>query len=416
MGISLGNLRSKDMELSHFFVTGINYKKTDAAIRGKFALTGEHYIHLLQKAHHIGLRNVFVLSTCNRTEIYGVAHNAVELAQLLCSETTGDAGTFHELSYTKNGKNAVKHFFSVASGLDSQILGDYEIIGQIKHSVRIAKECGTIGPFLERLSNTAFQSSKAIKNQTALSSGTVSVAFAAIQFLKRNVSDIANKKILLIGTGKIGRNTCKNLIDYLGATDITLINRTNDKAAELANELLLKAAPFEALKTAVNNADIVIVSTNAAAPIIKQEDLTHAGNKILLDLSIPNNIDVQVNTLPQITLVNVDGLSKINDETLQTRKAEVPKAKDIIEEHIGEFYEWYSMRKNAPALKAAKRTLLDLHHCGMFQPNQEKTEYTQSCEAVDKTIKSMALKMRSQPIPGCNYIEAINEFLSRGSN
>ncbi|MDR0793282.1 MAG: glutamyl-tRNA reductase [Chitinophagaceae bacterium] len=404
------------MELNQFFVTGVNYKKTDAAVRGQFALAGEHYTNLLQKANEMGLQDVFVLSTCNRTEIYGVAHSAFELEKLLCNETAGDLATFQKLSYTKSGKSAVKHFFSVASGLDSQILGDYEVVGQIKHSVRIAKEHGAIGSFLERLSNMVFQSSKAIKNQTALSSGTVSVAFAAIQFLKRKVENIAGKKILLIGTGKIGRNTCKNLIEYLGATNITLINRTNDKAVELAKELSLKVSPIENLKAEVNNADIVIVSTNAAEPIIKQEDLAGSGSKILLDLSIPHNIDARVGELPQITLINVDGLSKINDETLQMREREIPKVKAIINQYIDEFFDWYKMHQNAAFIRTAKRTLSDINLCPWYRslnPEKIQTEAQQE-EAVKNAVKKLAVKMRSeqQQFSGCLCIETLHEFIA----
>ena len=222
------------MNIQDFYITGINYKKTDATIRGKFALNEDQHISILQKANNEGLENVFVLSTCNRTEIYGVAPSSKDLKELLCSETLGDIDIFEEISYTKKGEDAIGHLFSVASGLDSQILGDYEIVGQLKQAIRVAKDKGNIGAFMERLTNTVFESSKAIKNQTVFSGGTVSVAFAAIQFLKYHCNNFSDKKILVIGTGKIGRNTCKNLVDYLETNNITLINRSADKAKQLA--------------------------------------------------------------------------------------------------------------------------------------------------------------------------------------
>src|SRR5205085_6357836 len=157
----------------------------------------------------------FILSTCNRTEIYGFAENASQLIDILCTETTGAKETFKELCYVKQGLDAVQHLFEVGAGLESQILGDYEIIGQIKQSVKFAKENGFVGAFTERLVNSVLQSTKVIKNQTALSGGTVSVSFAAVQYIKKNVTKIGNKNILLLGIGKIGRNTCKNLVDYL---------------------------------------------------------------------------------------------------------------------------------------------------------------------------------------------------------
>ena len=191
-------------------------------------------------APQYGIKELFVLSTCNRTEIYGFAENAANLCELLCTQTQGSLANFIEMSYIKNGRQAIEHLFDVAAGLDSQILGDYEIIGQIKQSVKFSKQNNFIGAYLERMVNGVLQSSKAIKNTTELSGGTVSVSFAAIQYIKEHITNLADKKILLLGTGKIGRNTCKNLVDYLQTKNITLINRTETKAAELATELGLK--------------------------------------------------------------------------------------------------------------------------------------------------------------------------------
>src|SRR5687767_2995593 len=125
-------------DISRFYIAGINYKKTDAVIRGQFAVNNEQYATLLSKAGDLGLHELFVLSTCNRTEIYGFAESADQLIQLLCSQTEGSAATFSKLAYIKNGLAAIDHLFAVAAGLDSQILGDYEIVGQIKQAVKFS--------------------------------------------------------------------------------------------------------------------------------------------------------------------------------------------------------------------------------------------------------------------------------------
>ncbi len=137
--------------------------------------------------------------------------------------------------------------FEVGAGLESQILGDYEIVGQLKQAVKFAKDNGCIGAFIERLVNNVLQSAKAIKNQTALSGGTVSVSFAAVQYLKKHVNNVKNKNILLLGVGKIGRNTCRNVVDYLDTKNVTLINRTENKAAQLSAELGLQHASLNEL-------------------------------------------------------------------------------------------------------------------------------------------------------------------------
>jgi len=234
-------------------------------------------------------------------------------------------------------------------------------LGQIKKAAKQAKSKGYIGAFMERLVNSVLQASKAVKTNTGLSGGTVSVAFAAAQYIKEYAADIKNKKVVLVGTGKIGRSTCRNLVDYLNTGNITLINRTEETAAELAKELGLHSAPMESLKGELQSGDIILVSTGATDPVIRKEHLEGRGNKLVIDLSVPSNVDIAAQQLPGITFVDVDMLSKIKDETLQQRQAEVPKAIAIISEHLTEFMEWYDMRKNVPVLKEVKNKLKEIH-------------------------------------------------------
>ena len=400
-------------ELSKFWIAGINYKKADAATRGQFAIHHDQHARLLERAVVSGLDEVFVLSTCNRTEIYGFADSASQLINLLCDQTAGNKETFLSAAYIKNGQEAITHLFNVSAGLDSQILGDYEIIGQIKAAVKFAKKVGCINVMLERLINTVLQSSKAIKNQTELSGGTVSVSFAAIQYIREHVKAVADKKILLLGTGKIGKSTSKNLVHYLKTKNITLINRTEEKAAELAKELGLKHAPISELQKHISESDIILVATDASEPTILLTHLEEQNDKLILDLSIPYNVEEEIQHLPFITVVNVDQLSKMRDETLAKREAEVPKAKAIIVEHIEEFVEWHEHRKHVPVLKAVKTKLEEIHNSPLFIPlyNSTHTE-----EKIQRVINGMAFKMKEQNQKGCNYIEAINEFIATGTN
>jgi len=408
-------------DILNFCIAGINYKKTDASLRGGFAIGPDQYNAVLELAPGFGLHNLFILSTCNRTEIYGISENVQQLIDLLCTQTAGDAAAFNEMAYIKKGAEAVEHLFNVAAGLDSQILGDYEIIGQIKQSVKKARENGFIGPTIDRMVNAVLQSSKAIKNQTTLSGGTVSVSFAAVQYIKEHVINPAGKKIVLLGTGKIGRNTCKNLVDYLQTSNVTLINRSPEKAAELAIELGLQHVPASELPAQVAQADIILVATNSAEPVILASHLNGCGDKLIIDLSIPYNVEAAAQQLPNITLVNVDDLSKLKDETLQNRKAEVPKAKAIIAEHVLEFTAWYDMRKHVPVLKAVRDKLEQIHSCqvdtGAFSSTSFINFASEKPEArIQKVITTMAVKMRQQNQRGCQYIEAINDFMATGTN
>ena len=400
--------------ISNFFIAGINYKKSDACTRGQYAISNEQYLSLLNEAAKSGLNELFVLSTCNRTEIYGFAHTSNQLIQLLCSQTAGSVDTFKELAYVKSGGQAVEHLFQVAAGLDSQILGDYEIVGQIKTASKFSKEHGFIGAFTERLVNSVLQSSKLIKNNTELSGGTVSVSFAAVQYIRNRVKNFSSKNILLLGVGKIGRNTCKNLVDYLENKNITLINRTEEKAIELATELGLQSASLSDLPDQIKKADIILVATNAAEPTILKAHLQGGREKLIIDLSIPYNVEAGACQLHNVQLVNVDELSKLKDETLKRRKAEVPKAKAIISELQQEFIEWHQMRRHVPLLKAAKSKLKEIHN--------HPLSITSNCCAkeaefhIQRVINDMASKIRTQNQGACHYIQAINSFITADAN
>jgi glutamyl-tRNA reductase len=396
--------------ISNFFVAGINYKKSDASMRGEFAISNEQYLRVLERAAGQGLDEIFILSTCNRTEIYGFAYCAPQLVELLCSETSGDSGDFMRSAYVKNGIEAIEHVYQVAAGLDSQILGDYEIVGQLKTAVRFAKEQGFVGGFTERLINSVLQSSKSIKNNTELSGGTVSVSFAAVQYIRTRIKNVSSKNILLLGVGKIGRNTCKNLVDYLETKNISLINRSPAKAGLLAEELGLRAARAEDLSEEIRKADIILVATNAQVPVVLKEHLEGLGEKMLIDLSIPYNVDPSVRSLAGVELVNVDELSKMKDETLKMRMAEVPKAKAIINELMKEFEEWCEMRKHVPMLKDLKLKLKELYH-------HPQSAHALICPKkldlqIQRVLNETAGKIKVRNQRGCQYIAALNEFIS----
>lgn len=403
----------KSTDISQFYAVGINYKKTDAVVRGQFAINKESYGNILQLAPSYHIDSLFILSTCNRTEIYGFAANAEQLIDLLCTQTKGSKETFASLAYSKNGVNAVEHLFNVGAGLDSQILGDYEIIAQLKQAVKFSKENGFFNCFSERLFNYVLQSSKTIKNETKLSSGTVSVAFAAIQYIKKQAQTNYPPKVLLVGTGKIGRNICKNLVDYLKTNDITLINRSEEKAVELAAELNLNYAPLSQLNRHIKISDIILVASNACEPVILKSQLANAGNKLIIDLSIPYNVEEAAASLPNIKLVNVDMLSKLNDDTFKKREAETPKAKAIISEQLDNFMEWHYMRNNAQALNAIKLRLnqIYLQQDGHFSSGQIRPVFIDK-EKIQRVVNVAATKMRSENHRGCYYIQAINEFMA----
>lgn len=402
-------MHSTNHQLEHFFVAGISYRKSDTDVRGRYAINNDQYISLLKMAGEIGIKELFVVSTCNRTEIYGVADSVQQLVWLVCSVTRGFVSDFMECSYVHKGTDAITHLFKVAAGLDSQILGDMEILGQIKTAAKLSKSHNCIGAFTERLLNNVMQSSKAVKTNTQLSGGTVSVSFAAIQCIREHFTTTTDKKVLVVGTGKIGRSTCRNIVDYLGTGDITLLNRTEETAVTLATELGLRAANFESLEQEISGADIVVVSTSASEPVLLPSHIHNNRPRLILDLSVPCNVAPEIAQLKGVTLVNVDALSRINDETIENRRAEAPAALAIINEHIAEFRDWCAMRRYAPLLKAMKHTLADMP---LETVSQGKTNGNKKADTIQSVINVMATKMRKSNTAGCHCIEAINDFIA----
>lgn len=349
-------MNSKTPSLQNFFVAGISYKNTAAQARGRFSISAQQYENILANAASYGIEELFVLSTCNRTEIYGVAKDETQLIDILCSETAGSKEEFLKQAYIKNAHEAITHLYNVGCGLDSQILGDYEIVGQLKQAVKFSRDKAYIHTFLDRLVSSVFRASKSIKTNTALSGGSVSVSFAAVKYLQEKTKFSGTSKILVLGVGKIGRNTCKNLVNTFGATNITVMNRSEEKAITLAEELNVGYAPLSELALQLEEADIILLATSAVEPLLLKSDLAGKGDKLIIDLSIPCNVEPGTNELPNISLVHLDQLSKLKDENLKKRKAEVPKAQKIIEWHILSFIEWYETRRRLPILKAIKNT------------------------------------------------------------
>ena len=340
-----------------FYAVGLSYKKADAEMRGKFSLDEQAKTNLLHQAKAEGIDSLIVTSTCNRTEIYGFAQHPFQLIKLLCENSQGTVEDFQKVAFVYKNSEAINHMFRVGTGLDSQILGDFEIISQLKNAFVKSKELELANAFLERLVNAVIQASKKIKNETEISSGATSVSFASVQYIFKNVEDIASKNILLFGTGKIGRNTCENLVKHTKHQQITLINRTKEKAERLARKLDVIVKDYADLQIELQKADVVVVATGAQNPTVDKAILNLKKPLLILDLSIPKNVNENVKDIEGVTLVHMDELSQITDETLENRKKHIPAAEAIIDEIKDEFIAWTKQRKFAPTIHALKAKL-----------------------------------------------------------
>jgi glutamyl-tRNA reductase len=339
-------------------IVGVNFRKTSVEIRSRFAFTTEGIRKLYEDKSFKSPPDFFILSTCNRTEIYSTEHKSETLFRLLANHNGITEQETKQYAFVKTGEEAVKHLFRVAAGLDSQIIGDYEIIGQLKNAFMLAKSHDRISGLMEKLVNSALQASRQVKSRTSLSDGTTSVSYAAIQLLKQHINDAGALHVCLLGLGKIGTLTLKNLRHYLPQHRVTLVNRNESKAEIAAEEFKIDYAPFENQQDILNKADILIVATGADHPIISAAEIEAGKVRMIFDLSVPSNVDPAVRNVKGVQLFNIDELSQIVNSAIEARRTEIPLAESIIDEHFNEFRQWEMRREKYSSQSGEKEEAL----------------------------------------------------------
>ena len=380
---------------------GVSYKKADVASRGQFSLSLRAQQKLLEAAQTKQIQSITVHSTCNRTEIYAHGAETKELVELLCTFSQGTPNVFSKIGYVLKDEDALSHLFRVGTGLDSQILGDFEIIAQLKKSFIRSKKMGLLDSLFERLFNSVILASKRIKNETQISSGTTSVSYASVRYILDHIDNPDQKNILLFGMGKIGRNTCENLVKHTQNDHIVLINRTRKRAEKMAGKFKLIVKDYADLPVEIRKADIVIVATGAEKPTLSKSLIHTESPLLVLDLSIPKNVDDDVLDLRNVTRIHIDELSRITDNTLAERQKEIPKAEAIIEEVVEEFTDWLGTRSFAPTVQALKQMMEKLEQQALAQhqkkhPNLKLEEATLlSQHLIQKITNRVANHMRN---------------------
>lgn len=334
---------------------GINHWDAPVEVREKFSLGTKGRDLLIDGARREGIRTLFVISTCNRTEIFAQGASTRELIRLLTTYSNGTLDEFHRYGFEREGERAVQHLFKVATGLDSQILGDLQIVKQVKEGYEHSASEDMISGEFHRLMQHVFRAHKRSRNETSLGQGAATVAYAAVQFALKTFDNLVHKNILLVGTGKIGKVTCKNLVN-LGASKLTLINRTRDRAEFVAGKFNLEVADMEKLPEQIAEADLVIVATGASTPVIRPEHMQASMEnpkfKVMLDLSVPRNIDPKVAALDFVDVANMDMLGDVTDEAYKKREKEIPGVKKIISEEFSDYKLWLNEQRVVPTIKA----------------------------------------------------------------
>jgi glutamyl-tRNA reductase len=402
-----------DSTTHHFYTIGISYKTANLNTRGKFSLSNEQCLSLLKEAKEKGIKEILINTTCNRTEIYAYAEHPYQIIKLLCAHSGGELSVFEQLGFILKNEEAIHHIFKVGTGLESQILGDFEIIGQLKQGFYRSKKLSLVNGFSERLVNAVIQASKRIKTETKISTGATSVAFASVQYIIQNIEAVSDKNILLFGTGKIGRNTCENLIKHTENDHIVLINRTHEKAKNIAGKFNVLVKEYGELPTEIRKADVMIVATGAQLPTVAK-DIIHTEKPLLiLDLSIPSNVHENVKNLEHVKVVNLDTLSQITNKTLEERKKHLPHAEEILREIEAEFSQWLHDRQYAPTLRALKAKLT-AHQTAEIKARERKQNLPEeatlvSDQMIQKITGQLANFLKENPTKASDALNIFKE-------
>lgn len=369
--------------LQKLFVLGISYRKTALDVRGMFSLSAEDQENLLKEAKEEQIEGMVIISTCNRTEIYAHSSEVQIITDLFLKYCKGNRNDLNYNGYTLYGNECIRHLYKVTAGLDSQIIGDFQIVGQVKNAYQQSDQMGMVNSFMNRLFSFVFQASKKIKNETDISKGAASVSHAAVQYIKDKVSTLETCNFLLYGTGDIGKDTCGNLLKHMNNRSLTLVNRTIEKAEALADRYNIQHQPIEKLPQEVEKAEVIIVATGATKPTLTLDHFKGIEScKLVLDLSVPRNVDTAIDNLENVLVITVDELSKHISEAIDQRKACIPDAEKIIQASIGEFYGWLEVKYLSPVIVALKENLqnvqrkeLDYHKNKLSEDELKKVEH-----------------------------------------
>lgn len=303
---------------------------------------------------------IVLISTCNRTEFYAVNPRVAEpaLRRFLYDHSGLAPGEIDHALYRMEGDEAVRHLLRVSCGLNSMILGEPQILGQVRDAWKIAHEAKSIGPVLDALFRSAINAGKAARARTGISRGAVSVSHAAVEFARERFGTLADKRVLVVGAGETGALVARNLRSN-GAAEILVANRTVARAEELAMALRGRAYGFDGLPSAMREADIVISCTGAADPVLTrglvESALIEREEPLLaIDIAVPRDIEPAVGYLPHVTLCDLDHLQQRMAANVQERQAAAAKVEEAVEEHVWQFASWYAGHLAGPTIRAMR--------------------------------------------------------------
>ncbi len=334
----------------NLFCIGLSHHTANVATREEFAgnATAESI------ARDAGCAEALLLTTCNRVEVYGVSNTWMstdEIARCLMVKTNLNPDHYAPQLYRYEDNKCVQHLFRVASGLDSMVVGESEILGQAKKAYESAKTSGAVGPYLHRLFQRAFRVAKQVRTHTDIARGAVSVGSVAVELAQRIFGKLSECKVLVLGAGETSERTTRALVSR-GVTDLRVSNRSLDRARELAQTVGGRAVPFEDWAAQCREIDILLTSTASEAPLLTSEILApmlwHRSDRplFIIDIAVPRDVDPSVNGLEGVYLYDIDSIRSVAEQSLELRRQQVAAAEAIIADHVSEFIDSISRGLN----------------------------------------------------------------------
>lgn len=384
-----------EKQIEHFKVIGISHHKANVSQREQFALSGER-IALFHKFLNKHTKGGFVISTCNRTEVYFIHSSFQTIIDFWATIVDLSREEFSSFLYQYQGKTAINYLFRVGTGLDSQILGDFQIIGQIKSACKLSIEQGAGNPKITRLVDVLLKASKRVKNETNLSSGVASMAYAAIQHAQ-NERNLSACKVLVYGAGKMGYALSRKLAELMPKHQLYIANRTQEKAQAIAKAFSIQDASTVSLVEMVKHCDILISSAAVKSPLFTNKLLEQidVSNHLFIDLSMPRSICPEL--AKKATVINLDQLQDVQNETFELRKQSIPAAEHIVSEELADFYQWIESREIAPVIHAIKEKLtiykeIEIKRLQKSDPMLQQEQIEQVAEALINKVTTQCIK------------------------
>lgn len=386
---------------SQFKAVSLSHHHAPLEIREQVSLSESSAKQLLDMISECSeISEAIVLSTCNRTEIYYASAESQKelLVKLLCVvKGLGDSSAFQQYFKGLDGHDeAVNHLFSVSIGLEAQVIGDIQIINQVKNAYQWTADQDMAGPFIHRLLHSIFYTNKKVVQETAFRDGAASVSYATVDLIQELTSSIETPKVLVIGLGEIGEDVARNL-ENLTSKEVILCNRSEDKAKSLAEELGFTSVPFDQAANSAVEADVIICAASVQEPLVVKSWFSDIhSHKYLFDLSVPRSIEQDIESINGLLLYNIDNIQAKANAVLERRVAAIPDVKAIISEAIKEFGTWAQEMGVSPVINKLKNTLEDIRQAEIARHVKKLTPEESSL--VDAVTKSMMQKIIKLPV------------------